>query len=251
MTRQIKGIHSLGCLLVPSVILTLSLGALPAFAGKPDCNVDSSHSSCKPDDSGGDGTMTLVPITAQWTGDVAEDPARGDCNAEYASVATGGVAYTCPNAGTVHAKLGTADAAAGMDGAELFRLLSDLKLGGANEIVGASRITSYFLSHDSTWNDGACVDGTSTCLVMSAIWAYFDDWCNNSKCGRLVIFRGWGNVDPAADGDLNPFSDDQEIVLDELEVTFKGIGKNRDVATCSYTFAESSPITVHTYSPAD
>ena len=130
----------------------------------------------------------------------------------------------------------------------IYRLGANLTLGGTNSAsIGTSRITSYFVSHDSTWNEGPCVDGAE-CLVMAKIATYFDDWCENGKCGRLVLFEGWGNVTPADDGDLNPYTDDQWMAIDELNVFFKGIGKNRTVATCTFT---NPGITVITDSPLD
>jgi len=246
MKIQVRFSHYLKFLPVLAVILALPLGIGPAGAAKPNCDLDPSHASCKPDGGDGDGIMTLVvPITAQWTGTVSEATAR-DCNSANGSVANGGVGYTCSHPGAVDAAVTGADTVGGKDGEELCPMLANLTLGGANdEDIGTSRITSYFLSHDTTWNDGPCVD-SAECLVMSSIWTFFDDWCDNSKCGRLVIFEGWGNVLPAVDGDLNPFKDDQSIEIDELTVTFMGIGKNRAVATCTFT---SPGITVVTEPP--
>ncbi len=111
---------------------------------------------------------------------------------------------------------------------------SGLVLGGANAApMNASRITAFGFSHDPTWNETPCT-GNAECLIRMTISAYFDNWCEKSKCGRLVIFHGWGNADPAGGDELNPFTVFQQIDITDLDVTFKGIQKNRTVATCSY-----------------
>ena len=242
-------IRSIGII---ALALLLSLAVSPALA-KPNCDGPNPPPSCS-DPGDGDGTMTTPDVWAWWTGAVVEDAKVRNCRGS-GNASNGGVSYQCEHQQNVWPVM---VGGLGTDWTpDTEPLCSDLGqyglvLDGENaEPVGDSRITTgYFFSLDPTLNDTACVAGAD-CLVRADIWAYFDDWCtsNGKKCGRLVIVQGWVHADPADDGDLNPFTDDQYLPVSDLAVTFKGIGTNKTVATCLYN---SGPDTYfNTDSPLD
>jgi hypothetical protein len=218
--------------------LLLSLAVSPALA-KPKCGGPNPPPGCS-DPGGGEGTMTLPPVWAWWTGAVSDGPQDARVCTGSGNAGNGGVSYECQHReddpDVIVSREWKPD---GADKEGLCDSLSSygLVLDGANNTwseTGTSRITTgYEFLMDPTWNDTACVAGAD-CLVRVDIWAYFDEWCNDRKCGRLVIVHGWITADPADDGDLNPFTDDQSELVSPLTVTFKGIGANSTVATCLY-----------------
>jgi hypothetical protein len=202
----------------------------PIALAAPNCEKNPYHPSCPDPGGGGGGTMTLINVNAQWGGLISESGIR-HCDNTYGSAANGGVNYECAKTPVV--TLGPLPTAGG----GLCSLLENQwTLGGdSGQSMGISRLTAYGFMMDPTWNDTACIDESSECLVRMDLWAYFDQWCNDrGKCGRLVIFNAWGNAKAAGSGELNPFTQSQTIDIDDLIVTFKDIGKNRTVATCSY-----------------
>lgn len=110
------------------------------------------------------------------------------------------------------------------------------------------RLYSYYLSMDSTWNEGPCISGKEDedgfCYVKIAINGNFYNECNENetKCRRYVNVEAWGHVEPNPGDDprnegkieINPFTKDQEIPIEELAVYFRGIGSNKVVASCYY-----------------
>jgi hypothetical protein len=120
------------------------------------------------------------------------------------------------------------------------------------ENLFTSRSRSYYYSMDPTWIDGPCYEGSdvdANCNVKVYTQAYFvyDD-CVGRKCGRLVELEGWGHatpIEPDTPGDVlefNPFLVSQEIDIEEMTIYFRGLGKDKRVATCKYVFGEDSPV---------
>jgi hypothetical protein len=122
-----------------------------------------------------------------------------------------------------------------------------------------TRLWMYYLSMDPTWNDGPCTveNETNSCYVKIHISAYFNDDCNTKKCGRLIAMDAWGRVEPNAERtdegkiEINPFSRYQEIDIEEMTVNFKGIGRDKVVASCYYDNMDGSgytrPIKFYTF----
>jgi hypothetical protein len=227
------------------VMLFVTLGSNPATAGDKDCDDPkwADHPICTgtdPDPDPGDGTMTLENIYAWWDGNVhdqlADEPGTlyfdRFCEAS-GTVSNGFVGHACPRDNQVHFTLPPPDEATGKE-AELCSLMGDFLFGGENPDTGLGRITAYHFTIDPTWNDGFCTGADPSCLVRVRMTAYFDNWCAGRKCGRLVLVWGWGNAVAAAGTELNPFVNDQLIDIHDLEIFFKGIGTNRDVAHCRW-----------------
>ena len=115
----------------------------------------------------------------------------------------------------------------------------------------------YFASMDPTWNDGACIPGNeqNSCLVKIFISAYFYNDCNAKKCGRYITMEAWGHVEPnpndppREDGkiEINPFSVDQVIDVEELTVNFRGVRRDKVVASCYYNNVAERPIKFFTF----
>lgn len=111
------------------------------------------------------------------------------------------------------------------------------------EITSISR--SYWYGMGPEWNDGPCYDGSdeeANCNVMVYTQAYFvPNDCTGRKCGRLVELEGWGQVKPVPkvvghDLEFNPFSHEEgrTIVIEELTIYFRGLGRDTRVAECKY-----------------
>lgn len=234
---------------VASVLLALlfiTLGSSPVIAAV-DCNDDKFefHPQCvdpvpDPDPDPGDETMNLGTVTAWWDGGVYDQKAADgtlyfgrECEGS-GTISNGFVGHACGREEQVHFELTTPYEATGKE-AELCSLMNDFLIGGSNDGTGFGQITAYHFTIDPTWNDGKCGGTDPSCLVRVRMTAYFDEWCNGKKCGRLVLVWGWGHADPAAGGtELNPFVNNQDIDIHDLEVFFKGIGTNRDVAHCRW-----------------
>ena len=225
-----EGWKRLGALLFSLVMTT---GFAAAAVAAPKCP----DPPCK--DSGGDEIMTLVDVYANWSGSgELADASPRFCTAD-GTLSNGYVGYPCDMNPRVNVGLGEPDRIEGQDADTLCPLLGNLLLGGDNgsigdEYVGESRITAYHFTMDPTWNDGMCIGEDASCLVRVRITAYFDDWGEGKKRGRLVLFRGWGDAIPAGGNELNPFVNYQEIPIHYLEVHFMGIRNNREVALCEY-----------------
>jgi hypothetical protein len=227
------------------VALFIAMGSSPVIAGVNCTNPKfSGHPQCidpPPDPDPGDGTMTLENIYGWWSGDVHDqlDDEAGTlyfdrfCEAS-GTVTNGYVAYGCPWENQVHFALTTPPNEKTGGEKDLCDLLDNFVIGGTNAGTGFGRITRYHFTMDPTWNDGTCTGTEPSCLVRVQMTAYFDNWCSAKKCGRLVIIRGWGNAAAAVEPELNPFFNDQGIDIHDLEIIFKGIGTNRDVAECHW-----------------
>jgi hypothetical protein len=234
---------------VASVLLVMFFFTIgpSTVAAAVDCELDKFefHPQCVdpvPDPDPGDGTMTLENVYGWWSGNVHDqlDDEFGTlyfnrfCEAS-GTVTNGYVAYGCPWENQVHftLPLPEPDDMVGKE-ADLCGGLDNFVIGGTNDGTGFGRITRYHFTMDPTWNDGTCTGTDPSCLIRVQMTAYFDNWCNDRKCGRLVIIRGWGHASAADEPELNPFFKDQEIDIHDLEIIFKGIGTNRDVAECHW-----------------
>ena len=118
----------------------------------------------------------------------------------------------------------------------------------------------YNFGLDPNWNEGPCsVDnGMEDCLTRVYTSAVFDESAGK-RTGRLVILEGWGHFPAAAsrtEDDLiehNPFMQSWQMPIEELTVTFRGIGRDKVVATCFFDNYDEQdkefilPITFNTY----
>jgi len=122
-----------------------------------------------------------------------------------------------------------------------------------DDMVPESPSNAYVYSLDQTWNDGPCINSSDpqapsypdNCLVKVYTQGYF--WTeedDRGKRGRLIELVGWGEVTPypvlLANGiyEYNPFRQCQLIGIDELTVHFRGVGRDKRVASCEYSFNE-------------
>ncbi|MGD9265431.1 MAG: hypothetical protein PVJ71_06615 [Lysobacterales bacterium] len=207
----------------------------PKFEDHPECTGD-------PDPDPGDETMTLGSVYAWWAGDVHDQFQLPNGEFYYGricegsgTISNGFVGHACTREEQVHFTLTEpADESIGKEASTLCPMLTDFLIGGENPGTGFGRITAYHFTIDPTWNDSKCGGDNPSCLVRVRMTAYFDDWCDGKKCGRLVLVWGWGHALPAGGTELNPFVNDQVLNIHDLEIFFKGIGTNRDVAHCRW-----------------
>jgi hypothetical protein len=84
-------------------------------------------------------------------------------------------------------------------------------------------------------------------------WAFESDAALNfDPPVGLIRLSGFGVVDAqAADGDGNPFSDDQLINISLIRMTYVAAGKNKNLAVCEYTSPAVNSVQFETDSPLD
>jgi hypothetical protein len=117
------------------------------------------------------------------------------------------------------------------------------------------RITAFAFSSSTEWNGTICLDegGTepTTCRINVQNW-FYGSICHpaelvGGECAgnRLIIVEAFGPAEAAPAPELNPFTEPQNIDLNELTFTIKAIGKNRTEATCTIDLG-LKPVTFHT-----
>jgi len=211
---------------------------------------------------GGDTTLTAQNTEAWWTGDL--DSTYRACDTHYLNLANGTVNNECGHGSAypqVELKFYSTDTDFVTSGRypELCDMLSQELIFGPEVTDQTNRVSAFIFSSGPEWNGEAC-DGrvTSTCRIWVRNTAY-GELCTQAerdadKCGdRLIIMTGFGDADaaPVVEGiaELNPFTLQQAVSLNELTFDIKGIGKNRTDATCTAKITGASPpvkVTFHT-----
>jgi len=115
-----------------------------------------------------------------------------------------------------------------------------------NEPANVGRLSAYYFALDESNDEPCTIDRKSenSCKVRIVTTGYFHNWkteCKEPKCGRRIGLRAYGHVLPAEPPEnevdpieINPFTRDQTIWVEELTVFFMGIGTNRSEANCYY-----------------
>jgi hypothetical protein len=217
------------------------------------------HPSC--DSTGGDGsgdyTVTAQDTRASWSGDIISD--WRDCTVGYIGP-NGGYSHdacdTSPSSPTVTIQFTEGDYAASGRKPELCDVLSEGMIFGDDTNGFTNRITGFDFSVSTEWNGVVCLDdglGSTTCRIRVQNTAY-GELCTEAErdswdCGdRLIVMTGFGPAQAASMTEANPFTQDQDIDLNELTFTIKAVGKNRTEATCTVLFSPpgTAAVTFHT-----
>ena len=105
--------------------------------------------------------------------------------------------------------------------------------------ANVGRLSMYHFVLDESNTEPCTWDSNedNSCKVRIFTQGYFYNECSGPKCGRRIGMEAYGRVEHfGEEGDypieINPFTKDQEIVLEELNVFFMGLGTNRKEADC-------------------
>jgi len=207
------------------------------------------HPSCPDNGGGGDGSgdfTNTAQDTYAWWGDESNYEIHSEareCFTENLSVNQGYSHDECDiSAGSPTVSIGfsTADYVGSGRKPELCDLLSEGVVFGD----ATNRITGFHFSVSMEWNGTVCLDDvndTTTCRIRILNTAY-GELCTDAElasedCGdRLIVMTGFGYADAAPAPEVNPFTQEQDIDLNESTFAIKAIGKNRTEATCTVTF---------------
>lgn len=213
------------------------------YPGHPSCN------STGGDDSG-NYTVTAQDTYANWGEAVADNifSLQRYCTTGYIGPNQGyshDACDTSPGSPTVTIQFEEWDYAASGRKPELCDLLSEGMIFGDDTDGFTNRITGFDFSVSTEWNGVVCLDdgsGSTTCRIRVQNTAY-GELCTETErdsgdCGeRLIVMTGFGPAQAASETEANPFTQDQDIDLNELTFTIKAVGKNRTEATCTVLFS--------------
>ena len=231
-----------GYRLLIGLALVLAL-AFPAVAVAKKCPTPG-HPSCDDGGGGGDDTTTTAQnTTALWSGRLTSE--GRECSPTSINLKQGGVTNECVvgdlNPDVIVGPFTSDEILATGREPWLCGLLSE------NLVFGDStnRIGSFWFSSHTEWNGTICLDENltepTTCRIHVQNWVH-GNMCHSEEIasgecgGRLIILKGFGPATAAVAPELNPFTEPQDIVLNELTFLIKAIGKNRTEATCTIDF---------------
>jgi hypothetical protein len=178
-------------------------------------------------DDGDGGSPSTISTTAQWIGFHINEPSARDCLLESAQPSGDHGVYVCD--------LSVEDKVNYPFGSMNHTLIG--RKGGDEDLCKLSIEAQPEAKYNYAWTDNCQDDDTCTIRIIN--WIREGASEIRSDVGAVII-HAFAEATPG--DDLNPFTVDQALKVDLIEVAFQALGRNKTLAKCQYTPADGAVV---------